>query len=109
MLLINGMADNISRGRDDRHMKSTVVKRSIVLAGHRTSISLEEPFWKAFKDIASQRRQTLSELVGRIDTERRFGNLSSAIRMFVLNHYLERLRSERFTKPLENSSVCVSH
>jgi ribbon-helix-helix protein len=44
------------------------LKRSIVLAGRKTSISPEEPFWKALKDIASRRRQTLSALVGGIDT-----------------------------------------
>jgi predicted DNA-binding ribbon-helix-helix protein len=69
--------------------KSQVVKRSIVVARHKTSISLEEPFWKGLKDIASKRRQTLSELVGSIDAERKFGNLSSAVRLFVLNHYQE--------------------
>jgi len=66
-------------------MKSLVVKRSIVLAGHKTSVSLEEPFWQSLKDIASKRRQSLSELVGSIDTERKFGNLSSAVRLFVLS------------------------
>jgi predicted DNA-binding ribbon-helix-helix protein len=71
-------------------MKSLVVKRSIVLAGHKTSVSLEEPFWKSLKDIASKRHQTLSELVSAIDYERTGGNLSSAVRLFVLNHYQAR-------------------
>ena len=68
-------------------MKSSIVKRSIVLAGHKTSVSLEEPFYRALKDIAASRRVRLSDLIARIDTERENGNLSSAIRMFVLNHY----------------------
>ena len=68
-------------------MKSTVAKRSIVLAGHKTSISLEDAFWRALKDIASSRRTTLRDLINSIDTDREQGNLSSAIRLFVLNHY----------------------
>ena len=68
-------------------MKSPVVKRSIVIAGHKTSISLEDAFWKALKDIAIARRATLSDLVASIDAERQHGNLSSAIRLFVLGHY----------------------
>ena len=68
-------------------MKSKVVKRSIVVAGHKTSVSLEEAFWKGLKDIAADRRMTLSDLVGAIDSERQHGNLSSAIRLFVLDHY----------------------
>ena len=90
-------------------MKSLVVKRSIVLAGHKTSVSLEEPFWQSLKDIASKRRQSLSELVGSIDTERKFGNPSSAVRLFVLNHYQERVPSERATRLSDDSSVRASH
>jgi len=68
-------------------MKSPVVKRSIVIAGHKTSVSLEDAFWKGLKDIAIGRHVTLSDLVASIDAERRHGNLSSAIRLFVLDHY----------------------
>jgi predicted DNA-binding ribbon-helix-helix protein len=68
-------------------MKSPVVKRSIIIAGHKTSVSLEDAFWKGLKEIAGGRAMTLSELVAAIDTERRHGNLSSAIRLFVLDHY----------------------
>ncbi len=68
-------------------MKSPVIKRSIVIAGHKTSVSLEDAFWKGLKDIADDRGMTLSELVSSIDTDRRHGNLSSAIRLFVLDHY----------------------
>lgn len=68
-------------------MTSPVVKRSIVIAGHKTSVSLEDAFWKSLKEIAATRRMTLSDLVASIDTDRRKGNLSSAIRLFVLEHY----------------------
>jgi predicted DNA-binding ribbon-helix-helix protein len=68
-------------------MKSPVVKRSIVIAGHKTSVSLEDAFWTGLKQIASSREHTLSEMVAAIDLERAHGNLSSAIRLFVLDHY----------------------
>lgn len=68
-------------------MKSPVVKRSIVIAGHKTSVSLEDAFWQGLKQIAGDRNLTLSDLVASIDTERRQGNLSSAIRLFVLDFY----------------------
>jgi predicted DNA-binding ribbon-helix-helix protein len=68
-------------------MSSPVVKRSIVIAGHKTSVSLEDAFWQGLKEIAVLRQITLSDLVASIDTDRRHGNLSSAIRLFVLDHY----------------------
>jgi len=68
-------------------MSSLVVKRSIVIAGHKTSVSLEDAFWQGLKDIANERQITLSDLVAGIDTDRHKGNLSSAIRLFVLEHY----------------------
>ena len=68
-------------------MKSPVVKRSIVIAGHKTSVSLEDAFWDALKEIATVRSATLSEVVAGIDASRSQGNLSSAIRLFVLDHY----------------------
>ncbi len=71
-------------------MKSLILKRSIVLAGHKTSVSLEEAFWRALKDIATRQRMTLSDLAGSIDNKHEHGNLSSAIRLFVLNHYQAR-------------------
>ena len=72
-------------------MKSPVVKRSIVIAGHKTSVSIEDAFWTALKEIALVRRQSLAELIGAIDGARQIGNytgnLSSAIRVFVLDYY----------------------
>ncbi|GGC84103.1 ribbon-helix-helix domain-containing protein [Chelatococcus reniformis] len=64
-----------------------VVKRSLVVAGHRTSVSLEEPFWAALKEIAAVRRQSLAGLVAAIDDRRDGQNLSSAIRVFVLAYF----------------------
>lgn len=72
-------------------MKSPVVKRSIVIAGHKTSVSLEDAFWTGLKEIAGSRDVTLSDLVASIDVDRRHGNLSSAIRLFVLDFYRNQL------------------
>ena len=68
-------------------MKSQVVKRSIVIATHKTSVSLEDAFWNGLKEIAASRNMALSDLVSSIDSERKHGNLSSALRLFVLDHY----------------------
>ena len=68
-------------------MKSQVAKRSIVVAGHKTSESLEDAFWNGLKEIAGRRDITLSDLVAAIDSQRHHGNLSSAIRLFVLEFY----------------------
>ena len=68
-------------------MKSPIVKRSVVLAGHKTSVGLEDAFWQGLKDIATSRRTTLSDLISSIDIGRERGNLSSALRLFVLSHY----------------------
>src|SRR5512139_2379436 len=65
-------------------MKSQIVKRSIVIDGHKTSISLEDAFWSGLKEIAQAHQATLSNVVGEIDRAREQGNLSSAIRLFVL-------------------------
>ena len=64
-------------------MRSRVSKRSIVIAGHKTSVSLEDQFWNSLKEIAGQRGMTLAELVAAIDRDREHANLSSAIRLFV--------------------------
>ena len=70
--------------------KSPVVKRSIVVGGRKTSVSLEEPFWSGMKEISRARGVTLSELVSEIDKNRQQDNLSSAIRLFVLDHFRSR-------------------
>lgn len=66
----------------------TVVKRSIVIAGHRTSVSLEDAFWRALKDVAAEEGLSLAALVGRVDAGRGAANLSSALRVFVLERAL---------------------
>jgi predicted DNA-binding ribbon-helix-helix protein len=68
-------------------MKSPVIKRSIMLAGHKTSVSLEDAFWQGLKEIASQRKMSGSALIGLVDAQRGDGNLSSAIRLFVLDYF----------------------
>ena len=91
-------------------MKSPVVKRSIVIAGHKTSVSLEDAFWRGLKEIASGREITLSDLVASIDTDRRHGNLSSAIRLFVLDHYRAHNGEDRIqSEPREIQSSHVVH
>lgn len=72
-------------------------KRSITLQGHRTSISLEDPFWQALQDIANHQNQSVMSLVSEIDSKRMNTNdgLSSAIRVFVLEYYMkEKAKSE---------------
>ncbi len=64
--------------------ESGIVKRSVAIAGHRTSVSLEAPFWEALKEIARRRGASLQQLIGEIDAGRGAQNLSSAIRVFVL-------------------------
>ena len=68
-------------------MKSIITKRSIVVSGHKTSVSLEDAFWDALKEIGDMRRLSLSELVSAIAAYRQEGNLSSAIRLFVLREF----------------------
>jgi predicted DNA-binding ribbon-helix-helix protein len=65
-------------------------KRSISINGHKTGIFVENPFWDGLKEIASANKMTLSALVATIDNERTGRNLSSAIRVYVLNYYLTR-------------------
>ena len=66
-------------------MKSSIIKRSVVIDGHKTSVSLEDAFWKSLKKIARAQHETLSKTVAEIDKTRQHGNLSSAIRLFVLD------------------------
>jgi len=73
-------------------MRSFVIKRSIVIAGHRTSVSVEDAFWEGLKEIAKQRREGLAQLVASIDADRQHDNLSSAIRVYVLGFYRDQHR-----------------
>lgn len=70
--------------------RNLVAKRSVVIAGHRTSVSLEEPFWEALKEIAAEHKQPIAEFIATIDAGRAGNNLSSAIRVTILQHYRDR-------------------
>jgi predicted DNA-binding ribbon-helix-helix protein len=76
-------------------MKSAITKRSVVIGGHKTSVSLEEPFWCAVREIAGHQQITVSSLLRQIDLERRNANLSSAIRVYVLTKVLSQVASAR--------------
>ncbi|MGO8915934.1 MAG: ribbon-helix-helix domain-containing protein [Stellaceae bacterium] len=67
-------------------MPGLIRKRSVVIAGHSTSLTLEEAFWDDLREIARRRGTSLNALVGAVDTERR-SNLSSALRLFILDCY----------------------
>lgn len=73
------------RGHDPSRLGTAIVKRSVVLAGHRTSVSLEDAFWTALTSIATARGLSINALIGQID-QGRASNLSSAIRVYVLEH-----------------------
>lgn len=70
-------------------MASSIRKRSVIIHGHKTSVSLEEPFWVELKSIAASRRVTLQQLLAEIDANKQQNNLSSALRVFVLAACLE--------------------
>jgi predicted DNA-binding ribbon-helix-helix protein len=87
-------------------MKSGIVKRSVNFGGHKTSLSLEDQFWNALREIAQHRDMTLSALVENIDANRTQSNLSSAIRLFVLGHYRDQ-RARRH-EPKQNGAAVAS-
>lgn len=69
-------------------METLVIKRSVLVSGQKTSISLEDDFWNSLREIAGERRKTLSGLLTSIDARRkRSANLSSSTRMYILRHY----------------------
>jgi predicted DNA-binding ribbon-helix-helix protein len=88
--------------------RSSVLKRSIVVAGHKTSVSLEDAFWKSLKEIAGQRYMTLAQLVATIDGNREHANLSSAIRLFVLGVYQDRTREARPSEIFDQAPLAGS-
>jgi predicted DNA-binding ribbon-helix-helix protein len=83
-------------------VQGSIQKRSVIIAGHRTSVSLEPEFWAALKDIALQRNVSINELVTEIDGQRR-GNLSSALRVHVLTFLQGRLAAS--AEPHEGAVV----
>jgi predicted DNA-binding ribbon-helix-helix protein len=77
-------------------MRSAIRKRSVTIDGHKTSISLEEPFWNEIKAIASQKKTSIKDLITDIDRGKQAeANLSSSLRVFILRHY--RATTERVT------------
>lgn len=84
-------------------VSSPIAKRSLSVRGHKTSISLEQDFWDAIKRIAVVNGQSVSDLVTAID-DTRSGNLSSALRVFVLSHYQELAKTRRATGPATDST-----
>ena len=68
--------------------KSTVAKRTVIVGTHKTSVSMESEFWFALKEIAAQEGVAIAALVTRIDADRQHANLSSAIRLYVLDYYV---------------------
>ncbi|MCO4842924.1 MAG: ribbon-helix-helix domain-containing protein [Yoonia sp.] len=68
-------------------MTDRPIKRSLTLHGHRTSVSLEDPFWASFRDIAAAQDQTVNGLAAQIDDARGDIGLASSIRLYVLKHY----------------------
>jgi predicted DNA-binding ribbon-helix-helix protein len=85
------------------------MKRSIVIAGHKTSISIEEPFWKGLREIAAAKGTRVSKLVAYIDKDRQQGNLSSHIRLFVLEHYQTlAARSDAVEQTASSSTAPIS-
>jgi predicted DNA-binding ribbon-helix-helix protein len=72
-------------------MPSPAIKRSVILHGHKTSVSLEEPFWEALREIAARKNLSVSALIAEIDCDRDTGNLSSAIRLFILHDFVARV------------------
>jgi predicted DNA-binding ribbon-helix-helix protein len=75
-------------------MKSAVAKRSVVISGHKTSVSLEDSFWNEVQAIARSRHMTVSNLLHHIDHGRQNANLSSAIRVYVLQHLREQATAQ---------------
>ena len=65
-------------------------KRSITIAGHATSISLEAPFWDAIRDIAAEQDMSTQDLIAEIDNSKRIASLSSAIRVYILSWYQDK-------------------
>jgi predicted DNA-binding ribbon-helix-helix protein len=84
-----------------------VVKRSVVVGGHKTSVSLEDAFWTSLKDIATRRGLPLSTQIDAIDRTRKTANLSSAIRLFVLDHFRTRAVTSVFIGERQSSPSIV--
>jgi predicted DNA-binding ribbon-helix-helix protein len=80
-------AVSASHSRNHSYSRSPVIKRSIRLVGNKTSVSLENQFWDGLREIARRENVAVSALIERIDTDRIDHNLSSAVRLFVLDYF----------------------
>ena len=89
--------------------KPQTVKRSVIVAGQRKNISLEETVWQSLKEIADYQDMTLPALVATIDSERNQGKLSSAIRLFVLNFYREQLEIQNESRNRQQAMEAALH
>jgi predicted DNA-binding ribbon-helix-helix protein len=85
------MAPQRTRRAGPPRKNTPIVKRSIKVAGQPTSLSLEEAFWNSLKEIANSQNTSVHDLVSMIDKKRQVGNLSSAVRLFILDYYRPRL------------------
>ena len=75
-------------------MQSTLLRHSIFINGRKTSVSIEDAFWRSLKEVAHERRETLSNLIAKIDVHRQHNNLSSAVRLFVLDWARDRASAQ---------------
>ena len=81
-------------------MRSPIVKRSVIIGGHKTSVSLEDEFWSGLKEIARAQGASMAQILTEIDTTRQQKNLSSAIRLFVLGHVRDHKRGRHLRRAL---------
>jgi predicted DNA-binding ribbon-helix-helix protein len=96
----------VSNGREGEHRASHsfVIKRSIIRDGHKSSVSLEDEFWDGLREIADRERVTVSTLVATIDHGSNKRNLSSAIRVFVLDHFRRKGEKRLSTAPADTQA-----
>jgi predicted DNA-binding ribbon-helix-helix protein len=94
-----------NRLHEGEPVKSAVIKRSVSVGNHRTSISLEDAFWRHLNEIARAQGWTVSKLIAEIDGSRQYGNLSSAIRLFVLEHFRAKSHFKRPDSPQTKSQI----
>jgi predicted DNA-binding ribbon-helix-helix protein len=91
-------------------MKSIIIKRSVLVRGHKTSVSLEEPFWNGLKEIASSRELPLTAVLQQIDLDRGDNaNLSSAVRLFVLEYYRDRAGADTMAHDVHEPRTATSN
>jgi predicted DNA-binding ribbon-helix-helix protein len=85
----------LPRGQAVKSPKRMIVKRSVVVSGRQTSVTVEDQFWEGLTEIATELKLSIPALVTIINAARNHSNLSSAIRLFVLRHYRDRTRDKR--------------